>query len=559
MKLDKDVPKPWLDSASGIYYTNFRIPADLVPHYNKTHIQKSLRTKDTKKAKDLNDKKWALLLNEFDRIRRERTVGVSLTEEFIPHLLDEWLHFSLREDEELRLRCSSARTNENNELVYYDMIDELREGARTGKHPDFLLRDAAWFFKQKGIEYDSRSIAFAKFIEELSPRYARYLNTLASRDRGEHEPTPPPPKQSLILLSEVTKEFLGSRSRGKATALKKDSACVAKLLEIVGDKPITALKQQDMRDFFDVVQRLPSQRGGPKKPNGVTLRAWAGDDVTMSPETFKNNYVAPIRHLLKWAKSTYHDQGFPVGLTVDAITYQGTRVKGEDKQRAFKRPELERMFLGEEMQAIASDPEKAGRYWLPLLGLFTGARINEVCQINPEVDWIEQEGIQCLSITTETEPGEDITKSIKTGTPRIVPIHPKLIELGFLAYLERVKTSGTGGLFPEFKPKGGKAGERAREWFSSFIADSGLRDDTPFAKITGFHAFRHTLITYAANHEDVSMESAIDQITGHVGQGSAVKRGYISIRAIKRAYETVCKVDFGLEFWSPKRSQRESL
>lgn len=115
MKLDKNVPKPYPDPDSGIYYTNFRIPADLVPHYNKTHIQKTLRTRDKKKAKDLNDERWFLLLREFDRIRRERTLGVSLTEEFIPHLLDEWLHFSLREDEELRLRCSSARTNENSE------------------------------------------------------------------------------------------------------------------------------------------------------------------------------------------------------------------------------------------------------------------------------------------------------------------------------------------------------------------------------------------------------------------------------------------------------------
>lgn len=151
MKLDNNVPEPWPDTASGIYYTNFRIPADLVPHYNKTHIQKSLRTKNEKEAKRENDERWVLLLREFDQIRRERTLGVRLTEASIPHLLDQWLHFSLREDEELRLRCSSARTNEHSEHVYYGMIDELREGARTGKHPDFLLRDAAWFFKQKGI------------------------------------------------------------------------------------------------------------------------------------------------------------------------------------------------------------------------------------------------------------------------------------------------------------------------------------------------------------------------------------------------------------------------
>jgi integrase len=333
--------------------------------------------------------------------------------------------------------------------------------------------------------------------------------------------------------------------------LKKEEACMSKFLEIVGDKPMHSVKQQDIREFFQVVQRLPSQRGGPKRPQGMSLRDWAGDDVAMSPDTFKNNYIGPVRHILTWARSTYHDQGFPIGLTVDAIEYQGTRERGEDKQRALSSSELQRLFLGDEMQAIAADPAKASHYWLPLLGLHTGARINELCQINPETDWIKQEGIDCLSITTDTEPGEDVTKSIKTGTSRVVPIHPKLIELGFLRYLEETKKGGAGRLFPAFKPKMGRAGERAREWFSGFISATGLRVETPFAKLTGFHAFRHTLITYAANHDDPNMESAIDQITGHVGQGSSVKRGYISHRAIKRAYETVCKVDFGLCFTLP--------
>ena len=39
------MPKPWCDPASGIYYANFRIPTDLVQHFGRTHINKSLRTK----------------------------------------------------------------------------------------------------------------------------------------------------------------------------------------------------------------------------------------------------------------------------------------------------------------------------------------------------------------------------------------------------------------------------------------------------------------------------------------------------------------------------------
>lgn len=551
MKMDKKVPKPWCDPASGIYYTNFRVPTDLVPLVGKPLIQKSLRTKERRTAERKNCEIWLTYQREFERLRRERALDAPLSEEFIPHLVEEWLHQTLKADEEGRITGAVPRTQEGMGEVYYGMIDELAEGSLTGKHPDFLVRTAAAFLDEKGITYDSRSLAFSKFVEELSPRYARYLATLASRDEGQRVSTPAPPRQRLIPLSQLVREFIESRPKGKATALTKDAACMTKFLEIVGDKPMSSLRQQDIREFFHVAQRLPSQRGGPKKPEGITWREWAGDTVTMSPDTFKNNYVAPVRHFLKWAKSTYHDQGFPVGLTTDAIEYQGTRERGEDKQRAFRPEELQRLFLGEEMQSFATDPDQAERYWLPLLGLHTGARINELCQINPAEDWITPDGIHCLHITTETEAGEDVTKSIKTGTPRIVPIHPKLIELGFLGYLERTKATGVGRLFPAFKPKMGNAGERAREWFASLIVKAGLRDDTPFAKITGFHAFRHTLITYAANHDDPSMEAAIDQITGHVSHGSAVKRGYISNRSARKAYETIRKVDFGLEFFKP--------
>ncbi|WP_369692854.1 DUF6538 domain-containing protein [Azovibrio restrictus] len=49
--MGKKVPKPWCDPASGIYYTNFRVPTDLVPLVGRPLIQKSLRTKERRTAR----------------------------------------------------------------------------------------------------------------------------------------------------------------------------------------------------------------------------------------------------------------------------------------------------------------------------------------------------------------------------------------------------------------------------------------------------------------------------------------------------------------------------
>jgi len=186
MKMDKKVTKPWRDPASGIYYTNFRVPTELVPLEGKKLIQRSLRTKDRRVAERKNCEAWLAKHREWDRLRRERSLKAPLSEEFVPHLVEEWLHCSLKADEDGRIMGDVPRTKERMGEVYYGMIDELAEGGLTGNHPEFLVRAAAVFLDEKGVAYDSRSLAFRKFVEELSPRYARYLNSLASRDEGQN-------------------------------------------------------------------------------------------------------------------------------------------------------------------------------------------------------------------------------------------------------------------------------------------------------------------------------------------------------------------------------------
>lgn len=47
---------------------------------------------------------------------------------------------------------------------------------------------------------------------------------------------------------------------------------------------------------------------------------------------------------------------------------------------------------------------------MPHIGLFTGARVNEICQVNPQTDTREEDGIWYFSITDETEGDERVKK-----------------------------------------------------------------------------------------------------------------------------------------------------
>ncbi|WP_426613173.1 hypothetical protein [Bradyrhizobium sp. McL0616] len=113
-------------------------------------------------------------------------------------------------------------------------------------------------------------------------------------------------------------------------------------------------------------------------------------------------------------------------------------------------------------------------------------------------------------------------KRVKTdASERVVPVHPEVIRLGFLSYVEeRRKADGAvAWLFPSVSPDKGRAGIPAwSQWFGRYLRAAGV---TNRAKV--FHSFRHTvkdaLRRGRADHE---MREAL---VGHA-QASSVSWGY---------------------------------
>jgi integrase len=81
--------------------------------------------------------------------------------------------------------------------------------------------------------------------------------------------------------------------------------------------------------------------------------------------------------------------------------------------------------------------------------VYSGARVSEICQLRSE-DIIKIEQIWCMKLDPEAG-------SIKTsGSERIIPLHPALIEIGFLKFAAEAKS---GPLFAALSPdKFGKRG-----------------------------------------------------------------------------------------------------
>ena len=274
----------------------------------------------------------------------------------------------------------------------------------------------------------------------------------------------------------------------------------------------------------------------------------------MTPDTFII-HRGRVDQLLEYGRVNFQDEGFPTTLTVEKVRYEGDRKDGEEGQRALEPAELKRMFEGSEMQSFASDPALAHQFWLPTIGLFTGARVNEICQLNPQTDILKDydTGVDYFLISAKTEAAEGVIKSVKKGKTLKVPIHKKLLELGFLDYVERVKATGEKLIFPKWKPIAGRAAGNAQVWFDQFLRDTNLRDETPFAMITGMHCLRHTLVTTG-----IQQKLLLDSITGHTQPGgkdiSKVFLGYSGAAldaSLDEKAALLNRLDYGLTFFRP--------
>jgi hypothetical protein len=373
--------------------------------------------------------------------------------------------------------------------------------------------------------------------------------------------TPAPAKSSAHLLSFVIEDFLKRYDPANKSMLIKLNATLPILIELVGDKPIDQIYQTDINSFFDEVQMLPVRRDAAKF-KGLSIKqvivANTGG-ACIAEKTFTGTYRACVNVFVQWAITHYKDQGFP-SLSTGGCSYRGSRAEGINKQRAMKPEELERLFSHPKMKEYAASADTAHYCWLPLIGLFTGARINEVCQLNPFTDIVQDDetGVYYFHLTDEGETAEGVNKSIKTNSSRrVVPIHSKLLDLGLLDYVERVKADNRKIIFPQWQPRGGKASANAGKWFTRFVEDVGIKDATEGARLSGFHSFRHTFITWGMSNKI----HGIFDITGHetesvdgFGKISAVAKGYWTRGIADNILEkqtTIEQFDYGLSFYRP--------
>ncbi len=197
--------------------------------------------------------------------------------------------------------------------------------------------------------------------------------------------------------------------------------------------------------------------------------------------------------------------------------------------------------------------EAPQKIWLPLLMLFTGTRITEASQIY--LDQIEIiDNVYFINISKDKKD----QKLKNLSSKRKIPVHWRLLEMGFVDYIEQLKKDKEERLFPKLyhiREKG--YGQAFSRIFLNFIPTFISQDIQERIARKEFsltvHSFRHS---FAGSLKGLVEDGVLDSFMGH-RNGSLSQTRYGSYRTdvLKGAID-LCDYP-GVDFYPLSERMRE--
>lgn len=454
-----------------------RVPADLVEAWGQREVTRALDTSDYKEARKLLPKAWAALDAEFDAFRAA-----------------------------LLARAQARDPN----TVAVNLLPKLRAqrdaAAAAGELPAFNQRMEDGLFHEQAVFAgdETPSMDLAKHEGVRMAIQAMLSGEGALSIQAEAALAAMSPVENPTV-SELHALWLKQEDRPPST-VKEMQRAVDRFIKVSGDTRLKAIARRDVTAFSDKM----------REPGGVT------PEGVSIPTT--NTTLSLLSALLGFAVKRNLIENNPA---------RGTQLKdnrrAREKRREFDAPALGAIF-GSAIYAADERPDGgAGEaaYWLPLLALYTGARINELCQLHPgdvaQEGYTDAKGKAQKAWVVRIEHDAAKGQRVKTeGSERRVPLHPDLVKLGFVKYAQA--QAGKPLLFDRLSmgPKETRLAGNWGRWFARYMRDTcGVTDE----RMT-FHSFRHTFKHHMRQCQvpkDVN-----DALTGHETGDAADAYGGLS-------------------------------
>jgi integrase len=382
-------------------------------------------------------------------------------------------------------------------------------------------------FRVDSIEMDpdkpeAETLLFKNFMQQLE------ASPLPSTSPANN----PAKTTSGMLLSVAMEKFLKEKCELNPSAKHHYETEVPDdfrlIIRILGDKRVDEINRDDAIELFGTLKQLPANLNKIARFKGKTIAEILAMKEKTRAESTINGVMVNASALYGWLTKRDHvKQDYFEGLRVTRKKGGRERLDDTDLLKIFTHP----IFTEHEYKYTY-------QYWLPLIALHSGMRMNEICQMRPQ-DVIDEDGILVMHVV---EDGEDMSVKTDAGIRRI-PVHPKLLQLGFGDFLQSRQKEDS--LFDNLPvAEDGRRSKRASRWFCLFRPKVGLT-----VKGKDFHSFRHTIIDDLKQGE--VNERVLKALVGHADQLSEdVQKDDITMDLYGKKYKAeilhkmVCRLDY---------------
>lgn len=536
-----------------MYYYVARVPQDLAGYFPVKTVWRSLKTGCLQAAKTL----LKALEYQAERLYMQMRSGM-LTDEQTKQLVAEFLHGELALAENDRAVGGNIRQMITASDQGIDFLSDVYSKAARAIQHDLARTDLAYgeliadaIIEQHGLNITRDTEEYRKLCREVMIAEGRRLGIESERTLGNYDSDIdqkifsqyPVPKKK-IKLSKVMEEYKADRiSENKWQSPKTITdmeSSYSLLLRIKGDFYLDDITYEFARDFRNTMMKLPANSNKGRFAGKTTQEILNMSDYKSMSVANLNKNIDRMADIVSYAiekDMVIGIKNFFKGLNVVDL------VLASEKRRPFTKQEIAQV-LGYLLDALDKKQIMNDRrskihvdyVWIFLLGLYTGFRSNELCQLTSD-DVMEFEGIHCLLVQHAPEQNKT-AKNLQSR--RIIPVPPQMIDLGFLEYARTRATDRNDRLWVSVSLDSfGKWNKNFGRNINQYIDNALGGQDIKIC----LHSTRHNLGNALDNYEEVDLKT-IQDIKGHVGK-STEERIYLK-KKLRKQLTALELLDYGL-------------
>jgi integrase len=511
----EDVGKyPGLKLRGTTYYLRVRVPADLLEAYApQTEIWRSLRTKNHKDAVE----RWRVarlkLDQEFDedraRLKAAQQGGGAqrvLSDTEVERLAELYFFQRIGRDDTNRLNGFSNEEFEELSANVDEALSEFRRGIARNNLDEVEPEIEEFLVVHPEVNIGKGTGSYRRLAQAIYKANIRSLEVIKARNEGQIVETPKlePLKTNAPLLSQAFERWRVEH-QGPQKTVNEFLAQIRRFISLHGDLPIDRITKAHVREFKDAMLKWPANLSNAerRRPVPEVLKAYEGLEVPqLSPKTINEKCLAPLKAVLAHCEND--------GL-IESNPAVGIRAKEPKVKKVSVLPysnEDIRTILAWPIFTESARPKGGGgeaAKWLPLLAMFSGARLEEIATLHRE-DFGVEDGVQFMGLTRRVK---------NEASRRKIPIHSQLIAFGFLRYVESFES---GPIFPLLGGQSEKVSASWSKWWSRYARANGITDHRKV-----FHSFRHTVKLRMKN---AGVDKTLrDAVMGHTAKDEAERYG----------------------------------